>query len=240
MIAAVEADAAASPVARSDRIDVWSASLDVDAGRLAALAATLAPDEVRRAGGMRRGADRWRAARGLLREILARYVGAEPAGLAFSPGDGGKLALADPVGGPAFNLSHSGPVLLVAVGRDRRLGIDVERVRAPSTAQRVGERFFAPSESAALAALPAAVRAEAFTAVWARKEAVLKATGGGVGAGLTTFTVSVDPRAPARLLAPPPGERDAGWTLLDLEAPPGFRAALAADGGAFAVRRLAP
>lgn len=238
MSAAVGQGAAASLVARRDRIDVWSASLDVPAGRLAALAATLARDEVERAAGMLSGGDRWRASRGLLREILARYVGGDPAAIAFSRRAGGKLALAGPgAAAPAFNLSHSGALLLVAVGRDRRVGIDVERIRAASTGELVGARYLAAAERAALAELPADRRPEAFAAVWARKEAFLKATGAGIAGGLCSFAVSVDPGATPRLLAAPAGEDAAAWTLLDVEAPRGYRAALAADGPAFAVRR---
>lgn len=241
MSAAVEQGAAAPLVARPDRVDVWSASLDVAPGRLAGLAATLAPDEVQRAAGMLSGGDRWRAARGLLREILARYVGADPAALVFSRRAEGRLALAGPgAAAPAFNLSHSGPVLLVAVGRDRRVGIDVERIRAASTGERVTARYLAAAERAALGALPTERRPEAFAAVWARKEAFLKATGAGIGGGgLSAFAVSVDPGAPPRLLSAPAGEDAAAWTLVDLDTPRGYRAALAVDGPEFAVQRRA-
>ncbi len=66
---------------------------------------------------------------GALREILGRYLGLPADELRFETNRHGKPRLASPAGGPAFNLSHSASLALVAVGR-REVGVDVERIRA--------------------------------------------------------------------------------------------------------------
>jgi len=68
------------------------------------------------------------AARWALREILSRYLGLPAGELRFETGRYGKPRLANPSGEPAFNLSHSGSLALVAVAR-REVGVDVERIR---------------------------------------------------------------------------------------------------------------
>ena len=56
---------------------------------------------------------------------------------------------------------------------------------------------FAAVEVRALLALPAHLQQDGFFACWTRKEAVIKALGGGLSIPLAEFDVSVDPRDPA-------------------------------------------
>lgn len=63
-----------------------------------------------------------------LREILGRYLDLPAEELRFETNRHGKPRLATPAGKPAFNLSHSGSLALVAVA-GREVGVDVERVR---------------------------------------------------------------------------------------------------------------
>lgn len=64
--------------------------------------------------------------RSALRQILGRYVGRPEDELRFETDRFGKPRLTG--GKPAFNLSHSGPLALVAVAV-REVGVDVERIR---------------------------------------------------------------------------------------------------------------
>lgn len=67
------------------------------------------------------------AFREALRQVLARYLGDEPERVELTVGEHGKPRLADER--LHFNLSHSGAMGLVAVCRDREVGVDVERFR---------------------------------------------------------------------------------------------------------------
>ena len=70
----------------------------------------------------------------------------------------------------------------------------------------------------------------AFYACWARKEAFLKAIGEGLGFPLEDFSVSVHPEKQP-CLEEIKGDPNAGqqWSLLDVEAAPHFRSAVAVE-----------
>lgn len=62
-----------------------------------------------------------------LRQVLGRYLDQEPEGIELRVGEHGKPYL---LGEQLhFNLSHSGTLALIAVCRDREVGVDVERFR---------------------------------------------------------------------------------------------------------------
>ena len=130
-----------------------------------------------------------------------------------------------------FNVSHSHGVALFAVGRGRRLGIDVEHIRANRDLAKIAQRFFSPNEAAGLDALPAALQRRAFYACWTRKEAFLKATGTGISHPLDSFEVSVDPDEPATLVhIDGDRQRALEWRLHDLHFDRDYAAALAVEG----------
>jgi 4'-phosphopantetheinyl transferase len=120
---------------------------------------------------------------------------------------------------------------LVAVALDREIGVDIERVRPDQMEESVARRYFSPREVAALQALDADARQEAFFACWTRKEAYLKARGDGLSFPLDQFDVSLAPEAPAALLSVRGDPEEASrWSLQDLRPGPGYVAALAVAG----------
>lgn len=176
---------------------------------------------------MDRDRDRFIVRRGLLRVILGRYVGCHPGELEYQYGEYGKPELP---GWLRFNLSSSRGLALYALARDRELGVDVERMRDDLRHADLADRYFSTAEREELRTLPAGVAMRAFFNGWTRKEAYVKALGTGLVTRLDSFTVSLTPGAPARLLAPhvSDGRR---WTLLSLDVMPGHAAALAVAGG---------
>lgn len=176
----------------------------------------------------------------MLREILGYCTGADPGDLRFGCNAFGKPFLKGIARqeSPCFNLSHSGELLLVAVALGREVGIDLERLRGGLDFRSLAQRFFSKRETSSLLALPADRRKEAFFACWTRKEACVKAFGRGLAFPLEQFDVSVHPDRAAKLLAIRGGQLPhRRWRLADLPAPPGYAAALAAEGGAFRFRQ---
>ena len=214
------APAPSAPTLPPGEVHVWRVDLDAAPPRLAALAATLSTEERGRALRFRFDAhrNRWVAARGTLRAILAAYLRRTPGSLNLAADANGKPFLQNG-DGPAplrFNLAHADDVALIAVGWHREVGVDIER-EAPDRADlEVARRLFAADEAVALAAVPMPLRCRAFFALWTAREAYAKAIGRGLEAMPDTPTT--------------------GWTVRHLEIGPGYAAAVAVERGAEAVR----
>ena len=184
-------------------VHVWRADLECEESLLQELRSTLAPDETARAGRYHFEADRkhFLVARGVLRDLLARYTGQAPGDLVLQYGKFGKpfLVQGSPTEPVRFNVSHSNALAVLSFSRGRELGIDLERVRLDFDSDDIAARYFAPQEVAELRALPSALRAEGFFLCWTRKEAYIKARGDGLQIPLQSFSVSLTPGAQERL-----------------------------------------
>jgi 4'-phosphopantetheinyl transferase len=158
-------------------VHIWSVAFD---GRRPQDDVCSAEEHARAARFVRpRDAAAFLAAHDALRRVLARYVGGAPQALAFAAGAWGKPALAgaDAGSGIAFNLSHSGDLALIAVARERAVGIDIEVVRAMPEAVGIARRMLGEDAAAALAPLSGAARDDLFLRLWTAHEACVKAVG---------------------------------------------------------------
>ncbi len=210
---------------------MWQVSLESAHVGWHGLLAVLSPEERERASCFvfERDRRRYVIAHSALRTILAGYVGAPPASLAFTSRPGGKPRLAPPRTDLRFSLSHSAGRALVAVALDREVGVDIEMVRDIPGLDDLAESCFSPAERRWLAAVQAASRRGAFFDGWTRKEAFLKASGEGLSRALDSFDVTLLPGEAPRLLRVA-GGRASDWTLQALDVGPGYRAALAVEG----------
>ena len=176
---------------------MWTARLEREEGERARLELTLSPDEKARADRYHFAKDRNRfvVARGLLRELLGRYLCQVPGGLEFAYGPYGKPALsgANAVNGVSFNLAHSAGLAVYAISRQRNLGIDVELIQPESAGEDIARRYFSAREVSDLRTLPPEERTQAFFRCWTCKEAYLKALGTGLQTPLDSFSVSLLP-----------------------------------------------
>jgi 4'-phosphopantetheinyl transferase len=220
----------------TEELHVWRIDLRAWAARREELAALLDADERSRAARFK--FDRltlgFTIARGRQRSILGRYLGLDPAALRFRLGAHGKPELDLVEGAPPlrFNLSHSGDFVLLAVTRERRVGVDIEAMtRAIGEMEDIAERFFAPAEVAAWRALPSTDRRHAFFLCWTRKEAFLKALGDGLSRPLDSFEVELRPGASARLLSlDGDPAAAAAWRLVDLDPGSDYAGAVCYEG----------
>ncbi|MFF2775373.1 4'-phosphopantetheinyl transferase family protein [Streptomyces sp. NPDC058052] len=156
-----------------------------------------------------------------LRRVLSRYTGVDPAALRFGREGRNGRPVVRGVAAPGFSLSHSHGLVAVAVAPGAVVGVDVQRMCPPGTVAACLPRLH-PRERAELEGLAPARRAEAFTRLWARKEAYLKGLGTGLGR---------PPRADC-LGDADPAARPSGWDVHDVPAPAGYAAAVAVPGGA--------
>lgn len=99
------------------------------------------------------------------RRFLRKLLGVDESH--FTRGAYGKPAL----DGIQFNMSHSGGVALIALAKDRHVGIDIERHRDDIDIELVGRRFLG---------LTGVVTPAAFYGAWTRREAAVKAHGSSI------------------------------------------------------------
>jgi len=166
-----------------------------------------------------------------VRGLIARWLG-DAVALPLLARDGwGRPHLPAPYQDRDASWSHSGERLLLALGRDVTLGVDLERLRPRPRALELAARYFAPAETARLRAIDPDLREAAFVRLWCAKEALLKAHGRGLAFGLHRLEFGVDGEAadaPLRLLACDPELGDpAQWRLHEWTPQPGYLAALA-------------
>jgi 4'-phosphopantetheinyl transferase len=191
------------PTPRPDAIavDVYWASLDVDAAISACFSETLSDAEHARVALLGDAVEgRWRLAElGLRRALLAAQLGCTPAEIAYVVSPDRKPSLA---GGPHFSVSKAGPIALYAVCGDAEVGVDIEPVPADPTdpaLERLARRLLTPRERAAYAAASLAERPDALAAFWTRKEAHGKALGTGLRFPLTEIEVWAGDDRPVRV-----------------------------------------
>lgn len=215
-----------TPSLARDEVHVWRATLDQGPTLLHSLREVLAAGELDRATRFYRQQDRERfiASRGLLREILSKYLGIEPRELHFEYSPFGKPMLVRPCHRDiGFSLSRSSGLSLYAITASREVGVDVENVRMDFPFEPAATRFFSAAENAMLAALPENVRQQAFFDFWTRKEAYAKASGAGLWLPFDRFAVH------PRLSVDFPNKNC--WSLWNLVPRSGFVGAVAVEGG---------
>jgi len=131
--------------------------------------------------------------RALLRLVVAERVGGTPNDIVVhlnghrTPESHGKPTL--PGTGLHMSLSHSGPHIVLAVA-DVAVGVDVQTVVHDVNLDRIADLVLTTGERRGLREMPQHQRHHAFTRIWTRKEAILKATGDGLCHPLTRLEVA--------------------------------------------------
>jgi 4'-phosphopantetheinyl transferase len=228
-----------------DLVEVRWAPTDLDDATVDALAADVDAATTVRIEAMQRPEDRRRSrlAHGLLRRLVGASIGTAPSDVTLTRRcvvcgsiEHGKPEIAyrpgTTVAPPTVSLSHSGDLVIVALGpADRPIGVDVE-TSDPTPAWSVLRRHvFSDSEwdQTALAVDPDRDRLRA----WVRKEATSKATGHGLSAGLER--VRVGEADPGRRWAQARGPWKAVEVLVaDIDVGAGHVAAVAVMADSFA------
>jgi len=168
-----------------------------------------------------------------VREILGSYLEVEPEEVVITYNQYGKPYLAKQSHEESlnFNISHAGNLSLLAVTKDRRIGVDLEPLRDEASMETIAKRFFAPAEVRQLLSFPDGLRQEAFFTCWTRKEAFVKAQGKGLSIPLDQFEVAFGPTEIPRLINT---SYDAGdtdrWSIFHLDPGPGYVGALVVEG----------
>jgi 4'-phosphopantetheinyl transferase len=135
-----------------------------------------------------------------------------------------------------FSVAHSGSLLLVALCRGARVGVDVEREREVPEMDLIVRRFFSGEERRALQAARGGERRRVFFRLWTRREAAVKALGIGLLDSFRRFALPAERDSAAGLEAVLPPERGTWW-LRDFRPKRGYYGALCVEGGGARLRR---
>jgi 4'-phosphopantetheinyl transferase len=210
-------------------IDVWHDSLTTDYAQYLQDWRVLDSHEKMRAEKFKTPQlqQRYVAAHGRLRHTLAQYLSVSPESIRIENAAQGKPHLVD-YPELAFNLSHTGDSLLIAVAKNCQLGVDIEQCKPRDNLAAFVQKCFSVEEATYWHQLPEAEQNCQFYQFWTRKEAFVKATGLGIALGLKHCVLN--PENPQTFLSVP-AECDAAriWHCHDLTVGEGICAALVAD-----------
>lgn len=163
-----------------------------------------------------------------LRLILATYLKIEPNAINFAFGDFGKPYVT--IDGTAhtvkFNLSHSGNKMIVAVGYNDFIGVDIEAWDNKLDFLAIAKQCFAASETTAWLALPESEKPAMFYQLWTRKESFAKATGAGITLDVAQVTTTAETGVSHFASIPHSFGNIMEWQLVDLKFNDGISAAL--------------
>lgn len=157
-------------------------------------------DEHKRAQRFVRGKQEYIASRWLLRRALGQYLQESAPPLKFAREEKGKPYI--PGTNIQFNLSHSGTWAVLAVAKDFRVGIDVEQGSNARDLLGIATNYYHPDELRVLEALPPDAQLKHFYRLWTLKEALLKAAGAGISAGLENLNFSLGTEISVEITAP--------------------------------------
>ena len=211
-------------------VDVWTIVLDLAYADTAAAALLDAPETVRAARFVfERDRHAYILGHAALRRILGGYLGMAPAAVQISPSHEGKPELPE-FRGLRFNMSGSGHIAIIAVARDREVGVDVEQIRPMHDLDGVAKMILSSAEYAHFSTYPESGGLDLVLGAWTRKEAYLKALGEGLQRPLPRLECS------ALLGSSVDAMRDADdasaserWGMHSWSPASGYRAALAVE-----------
>ena len=179
----------------SNEVHIWRFYQEETNSQIETLQGILSPDELARSEKFHFEKDRKKfiLTRGILRKLLGSYLGKNPQQIRFNYTSFGKpfLAIDSENNNLSFNLSHSGELVLYAITRNQKIGIDIEQIRDHTDVMAIAKRFFSPAEIGEMEKANEKNRTELFFTYWTRKEAFVKALGKGVSFPMERLDVSL-------------------------------------------------
>ena len=135
---------------------------------------------------------RYVVTRTTLRKILGEYLNISPSDVQLAYGQYGKPEVIQDAktNHLQFNISHAGDLAVIAIARDFRIGIDLEKLRPIPSIEDMIKRFFSSEEIDSFCVMPVEKRSRAFMRGWTRKEAFVKAVGDGLSFPLDRINIA--------------------------------------------------
>jgi len=172
------------------KLDIWQFPLNSEFSSASSL---LSADESTRANRFHfdRHRRRFTIARATCRLILARYLNTTPNDITFDYSKHGKPYIKGKHD-IQFNLSHSGELALLAIGKKHHVGIDLEFFSGRPY-EGIGKQLFSAKELNDFKKVESRLKSLVFFNIWAQKEAFIKASGLGLAYPTKEFDVPIYP-----------------------------------------------
>jgi 4'-phosphopantetheinyl transferase len=171
-----------------DELQIWRIDLPVPPPFFDTCKCYLSEEETLRAARRKRPEGHQHAVvgRGALRILLGNTANIAPAAVPIATEPNGKPGTT--LDNIAFNVSHSGSILLIALTHTGSVGIDVERIDPTMNFMEVATQSFTPAEVQHLTSISdEPQQRRAFYQLWTQKEAIVKADGRGLLLPLNSF-----------------------------------------------------
>jgi 4'-phosphopantetheinyl transferase len=170
--------------------------------------------------------------RAAVRTLLSRYTGLPATDLRFEENEYGRPHLR-PDCNPEnlhFNISHTDGLIVVAVVRNREIGVDVEYIQRGGDLINIADRYFSEQEVKDLHKLPDREHIDRFFDYWTLKESYIKARGMGLSIPLGQFTFHLDGNPPIHISVDPAQNDPPGkWQFRQWRVDERFKIALALE-----------
>ena len=179
-----------------DEVMVWRVEVTGDSERVHACLSMLTNEEKLRAERRRAGLVRnqFVIARGALRTLLGDALDIDPRTVSIVTDEFGKPDTPSVNGRRVFfNVAHSRSSVLIAMGYECPLGVDIEYIDQEKDLADIAESYFTANESSRISSTAdPEQRARNFYRCWTQKEAVAKADGRGLSLSLGSFETPID------------------------------------------------
>jgi 4'-phosphopantetheinyl transferase len=130
--------------------------------------------------------------RAFIRDLLSYYADIAPQDWQFEKGAKDKPEVVNCPLPLRFNISHTKNLIVCAVTFEDDIGCDVENTGRNNDVLAIAERYFSPTETTDLFALPEKQQRNRFFDYWTLKESYIKAWGLGLAIPLTDFSFKIN------------------------------------------------
>jgi 4'-phosphopantetheinyl transferase len=171
-----------------NELQIWRIDLPVSAEFFETCKCYLSEEEILRADRRKRSEGHQHAVvgRGALRILLGNTANIAPAAVPITTGPNGRPGTT--LDNIAFNVTHSGSIILIALTHTGSVGIDVERIDPAMNFMEVATQSFTPAEVQRLTSISdEPQQRRAFYQLWTQKESIVKADGRGLALALNSF-----------------------------------------------------
>lgn len=217
-----------------NHVHIWRASLEYNQSKVNFLTGSLSMDEIERANRFYFESDRMQfiVRRGILRQIISKYLEIDAKNLLFEYNSFGKpFLITDSLKQDfKFNMTHSKNMALYCISSQKNVGVDIEYLYKEFEFQPIIDRFFSQNEKKFIENIAIDKQKEGFFKIWTRKEAILKALGKGISFPLEKIDVSFN-EDNFKILINDDGQfKESSWFIEDLIPTKDYVASVAIEG----------